>query len=89
MTVSSDLWRFHAVHHDTAVIRQYCQYLLEYFFQFSPMPTDKYSIRARKCRDVLFKKITYVDINAWRSETAGILLDNGLTLRTNFEGLDL
>ena len=53
------------------------------------MSADKDRIRTRERRDVCFEKVANMDIDAWCTETTGILLDDGLALRTDLEGFDM
>ena len=52
------------------------------------MTSDEDGIRTRECGDVRFKEIADMDVDAWGPKATGILLDDGLALRTDLEGAD-
>ena len=53
------------------------------------MTADKDRIRTGKRREVSIKKVTHQNLNPWCSQSTGILLDDGLALRTNLKAADL
>ena len=53
------------------------------------MTSDEYGIWARNGCDVRFEEIAYMDVDAWGTKLAGILMDDGLTLRADLEGFNL
>ena len=52
------------------------------------MPANEYGIRTGEGREVCFQKIADMYIDAWGTKLTGVLLDDGLALRTNFESAD-
>ena len=50
--------------------------------------SDEYGIWARNGCDVRLEEVADVDVDAWGSKLAGILMDDGLALRADFEGAD-
>ena len=77
------------IEHDDAIRLKYLQNLLHDRFQMSSMPPDEYGIRTRQTRDILIEEITHVNLDARSPESVGILLHDGLALRTDFEGANL
>ena len=53
------------------------------------MSANEYCIRTRQCRDVRLEEIADVYFDARGSEFAGILVDDGLALRTDLKSFDM
>jgi hypothetical protein len=53
------------------------------------MTSDENSIRTRDRGDIRFEEVTDMYVDAWGTEATGILMDDGLTLRSNLEGFDM
>lgn len=85
MAVSLDKRCLNAIHHYTAFIRQNCQNLRDDFFQTAAVTTDEDGIGAGERRDVGLEKIADVDVDARGTEATGVLLDDGLALRSDLE----
>ena len=53
------------------------------------MPANEYGIRTGQGSDVGLEEVANMYADAWGSESAGILVDDGLALRTYLEGFDM
>ena len=89
LAIDSDLWRNNAIEDDDAVVGQHCQDFLHNTFQCATVTADKDCIRTRQGGDIRFEEVANMDTDAWGTEATGILLDDGLTLRTDLEGFDM
>ena len=85
MTVCLHKRSLNAVHHDDAIIRQYCQYLRHDFLKSSTVTAYEDCIRTRKGCDFCFQEVAYVDIDTRSSELTSILVNNRLALRPVLE----
>ena len=88
-TVAGDLRSRDAVHHDDTVRGQNCENLFHNLLQASTMTADKDGIGVGEMADIRFEEIAHVNVDAWGSETTGILLNNGLALRADLKCLNL
>ena len=52
------------------------------------MTSDEDGIRAREGGDIRFEEVADMDVDAWGSKATGVLLDDGLALRTDLESAD-
>lgn len=89
MTVSKNLGSLDTIHHDDAIGNQYRQYLRHDSFQPSAVSANEDGIWLGKGRNVCFKEIADMYVEAWGAEAMGILVDDGFTFRTDFESLDV
>ena len=86
MTVSGYLGRSDAIEDDDAVFRHDCQYFSHDLFKFSSMSSDEYGIGLGESRQIGFEEVAYMAADTWRTQLPGILLDDGLTGRSNLKG---
>ena len=89
MTVSKNLGSLDTIHHDDAIGSQYRQYLRHDFFQPSAVSANEDGIWLGKGRNVCFKEIADMYVEAWGAEAMGILVDDGFTFRTDFKSFYL
>ena len=88
-TIGGNFRRGDAVEDDDSIICQYRQHLLHDFLEVASVSADEYGIWARNSCDVRFEEVADVDVDAWGTKLAGILMDDGLTLRADLEGFNL
>ena len=53
------------------------------------MTSDKHSVRAGKGGEVCIQEVADMNIDAWGTKLASVLLDNRFALRTDLKGADL
>ena len=89
MAVGLDKRGLDAIHYDTTLFRQYGQHLRHDFLQMASMTADEDGVRTGEGREVCLQEIADMDVDARGTKTTGILLDDGLALRTDLECADL
>ena len=81
----ADHLRGDAVEDDDARRLEHGQYLRDDFFQTAAVTADEDGIGAGERCDVGLEKIADVDVDARGTEATGVLLDDGLALRSDLE----
>ena len=89
LTVCRHLWRGDAVEDDDTIGGKNGEHLRHDIFQMPAMSANEYGIRTGQGSDVGLEEVANMNADAWGSESAGILVDDGLALRTDLEGFDM